>query len=145
MARIRGKVENGFIRSSGYLKELAKFEGYEVIIEIDKAPLKRSLAQNRYYRKMVVGAFHKLWKEVVAYVDPKTGEDVKGLTREMVHEMLRINFLSLDIRAPKTGKIIRSTRSTTDLSTSEMMNYIDSCRNYYHQETGEYIDPPDFN
>lgn len=143
MAKIRGKVEDGFIRSSNYLRELAKFEGQEVIIEIDKAPLKRSLAQNRYYRKVVIGAFHKIWREVVAYKDPKTGEDVKGLTPEMTHEMLKANFLPIEIKT-KSGKFIKMSRSTTDLSTSEMMDFIDACRNYYHQETGEYIDPPDF-
>jgi hypothetical protein len=143
MAQIRAKITNGSIQAPRFLEHLQIFEGKEVVIQIDKAPLKRSLAQNRYYRKVVVGAFHKLWKEVVAYEDPKTGEDVKGLTTEMTHEMLKVNFLPITIVSP-SGQRIKSSRSTTDLSTSEMMDFIDACRNYYNQQTGEYIEPPDF-
>ncbi len=144
MARIRTKIQHGSIKSSGFLELLNRFNGQDVVIEIDKAPLKRSLAQNRYYQKVVVTMFHKLWKEVVVYKCPKTGEDVKGLTKDMTHEMLRMNFLSIEVISPKSGEVIKTSRSTTSLSTSEMMDYINACRNYYHTETGEYIDPPDF-
>lgn len=144
MATIKSKIKDGIILSRSWLEMVSKFEDCEVEIIIDRSPLKRSLAQNRYYRKVVVGAFHKLWKEVVVYKCPKTGEDVKGLTKEMVHEMLRANFLPIEIKSPRSGKTIKASRSTTDLSTAEMMDFIDSCRNYYNQETGEYIDPPEF-
>lgn len=144
MAKVRAKVKQGSIQSSSFKELMKRFEGQEIIVEIDKAPLKRSLAQNRYYQKVVVLAFHKLWKEVVVYKCPKTGDDIKGLTPEMAHEMLRINFLSMDIISPKTGEVIKTSRSTTSLNTTEMMDYINACRNYYHTETGEYIDPPEF-
>ena len=144
MATIRAKIEHGSIRSSGFIETISKFNGQDVIISIEKAPLKRSLAQNRYYQKVVVTAFFKLWRDVVVYKCPKTGEDVKGMTPEMAHEMLRMNFLSMDVVSPKTGKVIKTSRSTTSLSTTEMMDYINACRNYYHSETGEYIDPPTF-
>ena len=100
MATIRAKIENGLIRAPNFFKQLGKFEGQDVLIDIEKAPLKRSVAQNRYYRKVVVGAFHKLWKEIIVYKCPRTGEDVKGLTPDMTHEMLKVNFLPMEVINP---------------------------------------------
>jgi hypothetical protein len=62
----------------------------------------------------------------------------------MVHEMLKHNFLPLDIVSPKSGEVVRICRSTSDLSTKEFTDYIDSCRAYYRNETGEILPLPRF-
>ena len=107
--------------------------GQEVLITIDKAPLTRSLAQNKYYHAVIKVYFHKLWGAVLE----------GGLTKDMVHEMLKRNFLPFEITTP-SGKIVTLYRSTKSLSTKEMGEFIDACRGYYLAETGEEIPLPQY-
>ena len=116
------------------LRELIQaHEGQEVLIEINKLPLKRSLAQNKYSWSCVVAAFRSLWNDALGCI-----------TKEASHDMLRANFLPLEITSPKTGEVVRISKSTTELSTKEFGEYIDACRHYYLMETGEEIPEPSF-
>ena len=127
-------IHRGAIVMTDKLRELIQVhEGQEVLVEINKLPLKRSLAQNKYYWSVVVPTFRTLWNEVLG-----------GITKEMTHDMLRANFLPLDIPSPKTGEVVRISKSTTELSTKEFGEYIEACGYYYLMETGEEIAKPNF-
>jgi len=131
---IRTRIQRGAVIMTDKLRELIQaHEGQEVLIEINKLPLKRSLAQNKYYWSVVVPTFRTLWNEVLG-----------GITKEMTHDMLRANFLPLDIPSPKTGEVVRISKSTTELSTKEFGEYIEACGYYYLMETGEEIAKPNF-
>ena len=134
MKAIRTRIQRGAVIMTDKLRELIQaHEGQEVLIEINKLPLKRSLAQNKYYWSVVVPTFRTLWNEVLG-----------GITKEMTHDMLRANFLPLDIPSPKTGEVVRISKSTTELSTKEFGEYIEACGYYYLMETGEEIAKPNF-
>jgi hypothetical protein len=127
-------IHRGAIVMTDKLRELIQVhEGQEVLVEINKLPLKRSLAQNKYYWSVVVPTFRTLWNEVLG-----------GITKEMAHDMLRANFLPLEIPSPKTGEVVRISKSTTELSTKEFGEYIQACRHYYLMETGEELAEPSF-
>ena len=134
MKAIRTRIQRGAVIMTDKLRELIQAnEGQEVLIEINKLPLKRSLAQNKYYWSVVVPYFRRLWNDAIG-----------GITKEMSHDMLRANFLPLEITSPKTGEVVRISKSTTELSTKEFGEYIEACRHYYLMETGEEIPEPSF-
>ena len=82
---------------------------------------KRSVKQNAYY-----------WKFFVSYPASELnllsscGENINI---DDLHEHFRDKFLKKEV-VLNTGEIISTTRSTTDLSTSEFTNYLDSIQSY---------------
>lgn len=132
MLAVVTKTKRGTLEHSEDLRAvLQRFDGQEILVEISKLPMKRSERQNKYYFGLVVPYFQAIWKEAIG-----------GLTKDMTHEMLKHNFLPMDIISPSTGKTVRICRSTRDLSTKEFSEYLDACRAYYLHETGEPIPLP---
>lgn len=74
---------------------------------------KRSLMQNAYYHKVVVGAVKKRLIEL--------GHPV---SHEEAHEFLKGRFLYTELYDEKTGEVIRIPRSTAGLSKMEFSDYI---------------------
>lgn len=131
---IKTRVMRGVIEYNDTLRtELYKLGNAEVCIDVYKLPLKRSKAQNRYYHSIIKKAFRTLWNEVIG-----------GVTTDMAHEMLKRNFLPLEVISPHTGEVIMLYRSTTTLSTKEFSEFIEACRGYYLHETGEEIPLPNW-
>ena len=132
MNSTKTKIKNRLPVITDKLQELFdSFEdGQDILITIDKTPLSRSLAQNKYYHAVIKVYFFKLWRSVI-----------EGITKEMTHEMIKRNFLPFEVETPK-GEIVVLYRSTKSLSTKEMGEFIDACRGYYLGETGEDIPLP---
>jgi hypothetical protein len=89
--------------------------------EVDIKPRRntRSLAQNAFYWSCVCTPF----------ADFLSAQDYELNTPEEAHEILKAKFLTRPVVRPDTGELIgRIVRSTTDLSTEEMTDYIERCR-----------------
>jgi hypothetical protein len=111
-------VENGKIISNRKLLSdtLATFKG-RVIITIETAKKKRSSQQNRYLH----AAFTILSKELINY----TGDE--RYTAAMVKDIVKCKFLTVDMINENSGEVIgTSIKSTTELSTFEMNEFIEN-------------------
>jgi hypothetical protein len=108
-----------------YLTQIIKFEGREVEVAISEKKLTRTARQNRYYFGVVVYMIRDRLEEL-GY--RKSDVDESGipckLTNDDVHEMLKRMFNRADVFHPD-GTIIGTTvKSTKELSTREMNDYL---------------------
>lgn len=124
----KGVVE----RARLHLDDNDKFRDYiahlgqniEVEVIVRKRRKKRSMAENNYY-----------WGVVIATLVPEM-----GLTDKQVHEFLKKEFLLQEIQIK--GKMYNIIRSTTDLSTIEMEDYLEKVRTWSAIELGCVIPLP---
>jgi len=111
-------VENGKVISNRKLlaDTLATFSG-RVSITIQKAKKVRSNQQNKYLH----AAFTILSKELINY----TGDE--RYTPAMVKDIVKCKFLTVDMINENSGEVIGTRiKSTTELSTLEMSEFIDN-------------------
>lgn len=110
------KVDNGklkIVHRALFDNELQQFEGKDVIITIEKKKKYRSSPQNRY--------FHAILKIVRAglrdagFNEVQTDEDVKWILKGMFLKVKNVN---------SNGEFIERIRHTSELSTSEFMEFI---------------------
>ena len=111
-ARIRGgklslKQNSRFISDCAQLKD-----GENYILTIERQKRKRSLLQNAYY-----------WGVILPIVKNGLIDVGYRLTTEAVHEYLKSKFNIIEIVNENTGEILKSISSTTEMSTSKMMDY----------------------
>lgn len=97
---------------------ISSFEGKEVLITIQRMRKHRSNNQNRYYWGVVVECWKHLLKQ-------SQGEIYSS---QEVHDFLKMNFNFREIVDETTGEILRTTKSTTENSTTEMEEYLLVCR-----------------
>ena len=115
-------VVNGKLKRNANLiyDALNSFEGKEIVIKIEKVRKKRSNPQNRHY-----------WGIVVPLVQQGLKETGNIMTAEMTHELLRLRFLKEQINVnEKTGEFLERIKSTTELSTSQFMDYISEIQQF---------------
>lgn len=89
--------------------------------EVDIQPRRttRSLAQNRWYRGSIAAEFAKYLAE----------QEYDGCSPEQAHRIMADKFLRVPLIDKSTGEEIgHYVRSTTELSTVEMMEYCERCR-----------------
>ena len=129
----RTKVENGKIKSQRkpLAEAIASFEGKEIEISIRKAKKIRSNPQNSFY-----------WGVVVPIV--KSGLDGNGIkaTTEQTHELLKLRFLKSDLVNEATGEAWQTVKSTTELTTSEFMDYLAEITQFSAEFLGVQIPDP---
>lgn len=112
---IQSTVKDGNLtRNRNQLKDIIKsFEGQNVVISIEKVKKKRSNPQNAYYYGVIIPIMRNALKDA-GYI----------MTNESVHDMLKLRFLKETILLNEdTGECIERIKSTTELSTSGMMDY----------------------
>jgi hypothetical protein len=117
------KIENGVILMTPSLRDvIRKHEGRQVNIEIKRYyPKKdRSNEQNRY-----------MWGVVYRLL-----ADYTGHSPEEIHEAMKYEFL-----LSRESKL-KVPRSTADLSTIEMEDYLSRVREFASLELGVYIPEP---
>jgi hypothetical protein len=97
-------------------------EGKPVVVTVSKYTKTRSNDQNRY-----------MWGVVYRYISEST-----GMTPEESHDAMRMLFLRVsgDGRSPDTIK------STTELSTVQFEEYIESVKQFAAEKLGTYIPDP---
>jgi hypothetical protein len=102
--KVQGKIEGGMFSNTSYLHSIyTKFEGKRVTITVKKHQTSRTLAQNRL-----------LW---MVY---NTCAMITGHTAPEVHESMGWEYLRYQDEHGMT-----CIRSTTDLNTTEMSEYIE--------------------
>ena len=95
-------------------------------ISIEKFRDGRSTNQNRYYWGIIVNGLASEF----------------GYFRDEIHQLLRQKFLSYTRENPKTGTTEHFVRSTTDLTTDEMEEYLESIRVWALSEFSVYLPLP---
>ena len=95
-------------------------------INIQKVKNIRSLSQNKYY-----------WAVVVAVLASEV-----GYYRDEMHMLLRRKFLGYTKTNPITGEEDVFAKSTTDLNTQEMEDYLENIRVWAISELDIYVPLP---
>ena len=119
-----GKIINGklhFTQPAEWARYLARLEGQEFQASIEKKRKKRTSAENRYY-----------WA-----VPVKILADFFGYTSEEMNECLKWQFL----RVHQEGKP-DTVKSTTDLSTVGMEDYLSRIRMWASADYSVFIPEP---
>lgn len=97
-----------------FLEHLRTFIGCEIVITIEKKKRKRSELQNAYYHGVILPCVRMGLKDM-GFQEYRTNEQV--------HDLLKYRFLKTD-SANEHGQFIERIKSTTELSTSEFMDFI---------------------
>jgi len=114
--------ENDKKRLFGVLKKLKGKHS----ISIEKFRDGRSGNQNRYYWGIIVNGLASEF----------------GYFRDEIHQLLRQKFLGYTRQNPISGKTEQFVRSTTDLNTEEMEEYLESIRVWALSEFSVYLPLP---
>jgi hypothetical protein len=115
-----GSVENGTLKLSErkrFDSDLKLFEGQRVEVTVEKKKKTRSLEQNKYLWGVVYPcALHGFLE---------AGNE--GISVDDVHNFFKERHLpkGKEIVIPKTGEVVTVSKSTTMLSTTEMMHYVE--------------------
>lgn len=122
-AHIEDNLSITFYESDSFsINYLEAYQNKDVIVTISKATKAntRTNSQNNYY-----------WGVVIVMIS-----NYLGYSREETHDALRLLFLG------KEG-LINTTKSTTDLTTKEFINYIEQITNWAKEFLNLRIPSPD--
>ena len=97
---------------SQLISDIKIFKDGDYVLTIEKKSKKRSLSQNAYY-----------WGVVVPLVKKGLNDVGYRMTTETTHDYLKTNFNIIEIANEINGEIISFIGSTTEMSTSQMMDY----------------------
>jgi hypothetical protein len=124
-----GRVADGRLhleRKAEFGAQVARLDGAEIEITLRKRRRRRSLSQNAYY-----------WGAVLPVLAEYCGTDVGEL-----HEDLKQRFLFREDMTRKVlGQSLRGCRSTAELNSAEMTEYVEHIRRLA-AEYGVYIPSP---
>ena len=117
---------------------VAAFEGKAVTVTIERKRKHRSSEQNRYYWGVVIPC--------IVYGLIEVGNALQQGNEEhavMVHEYLKNKFLSngQEVHTAE-GEVLKMASTTTTLSTTEMMEYVDRCAQWAAEMLGVVIPAP---
>lgn len=133
------KIEGGKLKltnKSGFINDIGVFEGKEVVLTVERKKNKRSLQQGRYYWGCVV----PIVKE--GLIDMGWERDKIG-SSERVHELLKHLFCAkIELANEVTGEVIEMPPTTTELTTTGMMDYIDDIQRWAAEFLGIHIPDP---
>lgn len=131
-ASIFGTVENGVLKCNRktFQAIVESFNGKRIEISFTKARKSRSNQQNRYYWGCLIPILKSTLKDL--------GNE---FTPEQVHDMLKYKFLKKDVHV-KDGEFITKITSSTELSTSEFMDYIADIQRWSAEFFGVEIPDP---
>ncbi len=129
-ARIRnGKME--FKQRSVFLSDIERLKDGDYVVSVERKKKKRSIDQNKYY-----------WGVVVPMVKHGLLDIGYRITTEGTHEYLKSEFNIKEIVNERTGEILKTIGSTTEMSTVDMLNYFDTIRQWSSEYLGVYIPEP---
>ncbi len=117
-----GRVNAGVLKvinRKQFDKDLLIFEGKEVELIVKKKKKVRSLSQNAYYHGALIPIIREALYDSGIHID-----------RNGVHELLKLKCNQIECINKKTGEVTTLLGSTTQLSTSEFMDYIVRIKNW---------------
>lgn len=137
--KYKAHVENGEVKIQNrrwFNSDMKQyFEGKDILIEVKKFRKTRSLLQNGYYHCIVIN------EVMEGFVD--IGYNRIDLSHDIVHEYLKSKFLKKESVNEETGEVLVLPVSTTELTTTEMMVYIDDITQWASEYLGIAITPPE--
>jgi len=129
-ARVKsGKLT--FKQRSVFLDDVSKLKDGDYVVTVENRKKTRSIEQNRYY-----------WGVVVPLVKEGLNDIGYKLTTEAVHEFLKGQFNVKEIVNEKSGEILKAVGSTTELTTSGMMEYFAQIQQWATEYLNIYIPDP---
>lgn len=134
---INTNVKNGnLVRNRNLIKEaICDFENKEIVIRIERKKKKRSNPQNAFY-----------WGVCLPLMQQALKESGNLMTLNDVHELLKLRFLKETILVnEETGQIVERIKSTTELSTSQFMDYMAEITVFASEYFGVEIPQPNEN
>lgn len=130
---ISSVVNGNLMRNRNTIKNaIASFEGKDVLVTIQAKRKVRSNNQNAYYWSVIVECWKYLLKETQGEI----------YSKEETHEFLKVNFNYQEVVNEQTGVVLRTVKSTTANSTTEMEEYHLRCRQAAEQLFGFNIPEP---
>lgn len=125
-----GRLEFG--KRAEFLTDLARFKDGNYTVTVEKTKKKRSIEQNRYYWGVVVplvweGYIHLGWEE---------------MTLTGTHNELLKTFNIIEVVNIHNGEIKRTIGSSTEMSTSQMMDYFAKITRWAATELNVQIPEP---
>lgn len=140
--QIESKAEGGKLtRNRNKITQAVNhFEGKNVVVTIERKRSKRSNEQNAY-----------LWGVCYPIIASGMADIGTPISKEGVHVMMRLkagedlpNVIYEDAVNKETGEVIaRRMRSTTEYTTSQMMEYIEAIHAFAAEYLGVVIPDPD--
>ena len=134
---IRSNVNGGNLKRNRNLiiDAIRSFEGADVLITIEKPKKKRSNPQNAFYYGVVIPIVQNALRDA-GYV----------MTNEATHDLIKLKFLKEVILSNEdTGEVIERVKSTTELSTSQFMDFVAEIRQFTNDYFGVDIPEPNEN
>lgn len=128
------KVEKGNIKQNRnlFIDALKSFEGKGIVITIEKRKNKRSNPQNAYFHGVVLPLVYAGLKEL-GHTMPL--QDVKDL--------LKLKFLKVPIFVNEnTGEITEKIKNTSELTTTEFMEFVSEIQKWSAENLGVDIPEP---
>lgn len=119
-----GVVKNGQLQIKGRKQfdfQLNQFESKEVEIVVKRKRIRRSGQQNNYIHAVLIPEFKAALNEV-GFDEIRTNEQCKELMKGL--------FLQHEIVNEKSGEVLKTYKNTSELTTTEMMNFIDGAVKY---------------
>lgn len=133
------KAESGALKiqnRKGLVDDLRQLEGKVLTLTIERKRNSRSNQQNRYYWGCVV----PIVKE--GLIDMGWERDKIG-SSDQVHELLKHLFCKkIDLINEVTGEVIEMPPTTTELTTTGMMDYIEDIQRWATEFLGIHIPDP---
>lgn len=135
-----GSIQNGKLHISykdKFLESLKLFttkqdQVVRVIVTVKKLYRKRSNPQNAYYWGVVINEF------CLGFNDTQ-GEDCEP---EDAHYFLKQQFNYKEIYDKKTGEVLKIGKTTTNSTTIEFEEYLESCRRFIQEWFGRTVPLP---
>lgn len=116
-------------RFKEYVNQLYK---QKAIVEVKKKLPNRTLAQNRYFYLLL------------SWFASETGYSVEEVKIDIFKRLCNRDIFERE-KTNKKGKIIKTLRSSSELSTGEMTLAIERFRNYSSAQAGIYLPSPNEN
>ena len=110
---------------------LRMLSGKAVTITIERKRRSRSIQQNRYY-----------WGVIIEMIYRQLLDDGWEITKEDVHELMKVKYGAKELFNEATGEVMQTTRSTTDMSTTEFETYNENCKRWAAETIGLNIPDP---
>lgn len=131
-----GSIKNGELKifnRKSFLDGIANLSNGTYVVSIKKKFRKRSIFQNAYYWGVVIPCFVNGYKET-------SGESIGS---DIAHAFLKQEFNSSELINENTGEIKKIGKSTTSLTTTDFMVYIDECNKFIEEWFGIRVPLPE--
>lgn len=131
------RIVNGAFVTRAVRELMASLEDQQVEVCVRPFRPRTSLKQHRYYRGMVIELLvEEMRKHGV------TGPHGGPITHEQVHQMMAQRFLRESVLLDEeTGEYMDIVKSTADLTTGEMVSFVEAVRDWAYETFG--LDIPD--